>query len=278
MPFGKQVLPSMRYKDYTWKYNPSRCVYSCDKSLVKHIYPELHAAEIEDMDIEGAIISGVGEFFGPTAYQDWQELLAVFKDVGIGEFYHPIFTDVTMASMKKLDATTEPRENYVSYSFEFWQHIPAVRPIRPPQAETTGSEASKQLGVLKRGNTGEWVRKLQEKLIADGQKLPKYGIDGLFGPETESAVRAYQSKHKLKVDGIAGPQTLEHMKLDYYGGAGWNNRLTGSVSSDEIYIIKSGDTLSHIGQRYGIPWRQLAKTNNLSNPHLIHVGQRIIIG
>ena len=44
------------------------------------------------------------------------------------------------------------------------------------------------------------------------------------------------------------------------------------------YTVKKGDTLSHIAQKYGCTWQFLAKINNLSNPHLIYPGQKILIG
>ena len=31
--------------------------------------------------------------------------------------------------------------------------------------------------------------------------------DGIYGPKTESAVKGFQRKKKLKVDGIVGPET-----------------------------------------------------------------------
>jgi peptidoglycan hydrolase-like protein with peptidoglycan-binding domain len=52
---------------------------------------------------------------------------------------------------------------------------------------------------------GEDVRELQTLLKAAGFD-PK-GIDGIFGPNTDKAVRAYQKSKGLKVDGIVGPMT-----------------------------------------------------------------------
>ena len=53
---------------------------------------------------------------------------------------------------------------------------------------------------------------------------------------------------------------------------------TISASSGEtIYIVKSGDSLSAIASRYGTTYQELAKYNNISNPNVIRVGQKIKI-
>ena len=61
------------------------------------------------------------------------------------------------------------------------------------------------MSVLKRGLAGEPVKILQAKLAVPA--------DGEFGPGTETALKAYQQKHGLKVDGIAGPDTFAQMGL-----------------------------------------------------------------
>ena len=48
---------------------------------------------------------------------------------------------------------------------------------------------------------------MQEKLLQAGESLPRYGADGDFGSETLAAVRSFQRKHQLAVDGICGPKT-----------------------------------------------------------------------
>jgi peptidoglycan hydrolase-like protein with peptidoglycan-binding domain len=62
------------------------------------------------------------------------------------------------------------------------------------------------LPLLRRGSTGEAVRRLQRSLVL-GKLLPNTGIDGIFGPATEQAVRAFQQAVGVGVDGIVGPQT-----------------------------------------------------------------------
>jgi peptidoglycan hydrolase-like protein with peptidoglycan-binding domain len=59
--------------------------------------------------------------------------------------------------------------------------------------------------ALRRGMSGEAVRQLQQLLKDAGQAL---AVDGIFGPQTDAAVRAYQRQHVLAVDGLVGPKTL----------------------------------------------------------------------
>ncbi|WP_445000904.1 N-acetylmuramidase domain-containing protein [Halomonas mongoliensis] len=58
--------------------------------------------------------------------------------------------------------------------------------------------------VLRRGDSGDEVRALQQRLNAAGFSLT---VDGQFGPLTEQAVRAIQKRSGLVVDGLAGPKT-----------------------------------------------------------------------
>lgn len=62
-------------------------------------------------------------------------------------------------------------------------------------------------GVLKRGMRGAYVKRLQEEL----KNLGYYrgSIDGIFGPETEAAVKKFQKEKKLKEDGIVGSRTAK---------------------------------------------------------------------
>jgi putative chitinase len=55
-------------------------------------------------------------------------------------------------------------------------------------------------GVLKKGSTGEAVKRMQAELGLED--------DGVFGPGTEAAVKKWQAANGLAADGIVGPKTL----------------------------------------------------------------------
>jgi len=59
--------------------------------------------------------------------------------------------------------------------------------------------------LLRRGSTGEGVRQLQAFLRVRG--YPVGTVDGIFGPGTEAAVRAFQRRQGLPVDGAVGGRT-----------------------------------------------------------------------
>ena len=66
--------------------------------------------------------------------------------------------------------------------------------------------------LLKVGCRGENVRRMQQKLVDCGFSLPKYGVDGKFKYETKATVKQFQKANKLKVDGIAGVETLQALE------------------------------------------------------------------
>lgn len=72
--------------------------------------------------------------------------------------------------------------------------------------DTTEPEASSGSTVaLYRGDKGEAVKEMQRRLIAAGYSCGTSGVDGSFGPDTESALRKFQGDYGLEVDGKYGP-------------------------------------------------------------------------
>lgn len=117
-PVGKQLLPSIRYKGFTFPFNPASTEYKIDRSYIKHKYPEIKGTELEDLGPNACVISGDGAFFGPSAYNNWDRLVREYKKGGVGSVYHPIFKDITRGLMVSLHAKVDPIPQYVSYTFE----------------------------------------------------------------------------------------------------------------------------------------------------------------
>jgi hypothetical protein len=72
--------------------------------------------------------------------------------------------------------------------------------------------------LILEGSSGHHVTLLQQALTDDGFRLPKFGADGKFGPETSNAMKAYQGKYGLDADGIVGQHTMGQMDT-HFGGS-----------------------------------------------------------
>lgn len=74
--------------------------------------------------------------------------------------------------------------------------------------KSSGSSSS----VLKRGSKGSDVKKLQTILK---KNYPLYAgtlkVDGSFGPATEAAVKEFQRRSRITVDGVVGPTTKKKL-------------------------------------------------------------------
>ncbi len=71
-------------------------------------------------------------------------------------------------------------------------------------AEIVAPEYLKPLGVVRRGDRGDRVKWIQHHLVRFGAKVV---VDGVFGRKTERAVRSFQRRSGLLVDGVVGKGT-----------------------------------------------------------------------
>ena len=128
--------------------------------------------------------------------------------------------------------------------------------------DSMSNDTPPQKPMLRRGNSGDAVRELQEMLIAMGYSCGKYGADGEFGRSTECAVKLYQAEHNLDTDGIVGDKTWAALAAEQVGedneaeqdmqiiiGSGsWHVRTAPSKTAAKLGYVKSGDMLGVRGE------------------------------
>ena len=90
----------------------------------------------------------------------------------------------------------------------------------------------------------------------------------------------FQYTSRGKISGISGNVDRDFFTADIF----LSDRSTITVpeaappsTNTDFVIVKRGDTLSQIATRYNTSYQYLAKINNISNPNLIFVGQRIYV-
>ena len=92
----------------------------------------------------------------------------------------------------------------------------------------------------KRGMSGETVKQIQQRLSEWGYYSG--AVDGIYGSRTEAAVKYFQRKNSLTVDGIAGPATLAAIGISSGGASARGNdvellaRLISAESRGEPYV------------------------------------------
>ena len=91
--------------------------------------------------------------------------------------------------------------------------------------------------ALRRCSEGDLVITLQKKLKNWGYYFGS--VDGIFGSQTEEAVRYFQRKNGLAVDGVVGPDTARALGMSLTGGSTSSSGSSSgtSSSSGDIYLL-----------------------------------------
>jgi hypothetical protein len=96
--------------------------------------------------------------------------------------------------------------------------------------------------TVRRGSRGQDVKDLQQFLIDEG--ILDDVADGVAGPKTEAAIKAFQKREGLGADGIAGPATLAAVRR---GGPakelecdGCGRPMPTPAESEELVAKKAG--------------------------------------
>lgn len=123
---------------------------------------------------------------GGDRWTYWEELKGILLDVADGEHIDP----------------AEPAENAPS--------APADNPgDNSPTLPDPAPETPKNDGkpTLRKGDRGDAVKEAQTLLIRKGYSCGTKGADGIFGKNTEAAVRQFQTENGLTADGVIGAAT-----------------------------------------------------------------------
>lgn len=90
--------------------------------------------------------------------------------------------------------------------------------------------------LIRQGDKEHPVQSLQYLLRARGHSVV---VDGIFGPDTDAAVRAFQRQRGLAVDGIVGPNTWGALVITVRQGS--TGDAVRAVQEEFQYRNLSGD-------------------------------------
>ncbi|MFR1234694.1 MAG: DNA circularization N-terminal domain-containing protein [Evtepia gabavorous] len=155
-------LTPMQYKSYVWPHNPRTYTIQYVRKVAVHKVPFGRYA-MQDLGLGRRVMKGEGEFYGAGAYEEFKKLASVFYHSGPGTLIHPVwqsakayFVDLTLAQ--------EPRQDYVRYTFTFWEDNDRYReqlePVRPEAGgggQNSGRGSVRGSGVSHGGLGGDPV-------------------------------------------------------------------------------------------------------------------------
>lgn len=109
-------MERLSYKTFVWPQNP-------------HTYQEAYARTPKYSTTDGTtyfdgmsdmkrIITGKGAFYGADAFNQFKALALLFEEKTAGNLEHPIW-GIRYCYFTGLELTQEPKNDYVSYTFEF---------------------------------------------------------------------------------------------------------------------------------------------------------------
>ena len=126
--------------------------------------------------------------------------------------------------------------------------------------------------TLAQGSRGSSVIDLQTRLKAQG--FNPGTIDGIFGPNTKSAVMAFQRSKGLVQDGIVGINTWTALGVNC---ATMPPPTPSCPTGTFAHTVKSGETFYNLASRYNVSVDSIIKANPGVNPNTLQIGQVVCI-
>ncbi len=117
--------------------------------------------------------------------------------------------------------------------------VPSSTPRPSPSPEPTESPVPTVYPTVRKGDRGDLVMIIQQRLINLGYLTGR--ADGDFGSRTQQALKDYQAVQGLVEDGIAGPKTMIHL----FDGGSIPQATVYHMQGDTVYHTKSYCPLVH---------------------------------
>lgn len=110
-------LEPMRYKGYTWRYNPKQINISSQRNVKEILIPHTDSV-VDELGGMKRVVKGTGEFFGDSCIDDFEQLRSILLEGGSGYLSIPKM-EPFLAIFKKLEMTERAEPDVIEYTFEF---------------------------------------------------------------------------------------------------------------------------------------------------------------
>ena len=212
----KNVASSEIYP--TWNESALRAnILAIISYALNRVYTEYYRSRGYDFDITNSTAYDQAFVEGRSYFENVSRLVDELFDTYIRRigFVEPLAakfcngTTVSCDGLSQWGSEQLAREGY--NSFEILQYYYGDNIELVTNAPIRGISETYPGAPLQLGSTGPFVTSIQAALNRISQNYPAISkispVDGIYGPETERAVQAFQRIFSLSPDGIVGPAT-----------------------------------------------------------------------
>lgn len=214
--YVKNVASSEIYP--TWNESALRAnILAIISYALNRVYTEYYRSRGYDFDITNSTAYDQAFVEGHSYFENVSRLVDELFDTYIRRigFVEPLAakfcngTTVSCDGLSQWGSEQLAREGY--NSFEILQYYYGDNIELVTNAPIRGISETYPGAPLQLGSTGPFVTSIQAALNRISQNYPAISkispVDGIYGPETERAVQAFQRIFSLSADGIVGPAT-----------------------------------------------------------------------
>ena len=239
----KNVASSEIYP--TWPESAIRAnIYAQISFALNKIYTEFYRSQSYDFDITNVTAYDQSFVYGREVFENISQIVdEIFNSyISRRDTVIPLYAvycdgiNTTCDGLSQWGSVELANKGFGAYDIltnYYGDDIDLVTnvPVNSPQASLPPV-------LLSLGSVGNEVRTLQIRLNRISQNFPAipkiYPIDGVFGEETERAVKKFQEIFNLTQDGIVGNATWYRIQYYYNGVKRLNELYSESLGYDEI--------------------------------------------
>ena len=242
----------------TWPENAIRAnMYAQISFALNRVYTEYYRTRGYDFDITSTTANDQYFVKGRDIFDNIRELAGELFNNYIRRFgsVEPLFaqycngTTVTCNGLSQWGSVALANQGYTPYEILTYYYGDDIELVRDAPIQNNATSAPEV--PLRQGSANNDVRTLQirlNRISANYPSIPKIvRTDGIFGSDTEAAVRRFQEIFSLTPDGVVGKATWYRIQNVYIGVKRLNELNSEGISLDEVTqqypgVLQLGDT------------------------------------
>ena len=242
----------------TWPENAIRAnMYAQISFVLNRIYTEYYRSRGYDFDITNSTSIDQSFVEGRDIFENIKELAGeLFNDYIVRQGnVEPLLAaycdgrEVTCEGLSQWGSVELAEQGLTPYEILTYYYGDDINLVQ--NAPTLGTNESAPVVPLRLGSVNDDVRVLQlrlNRISANYPSIPKILlVDGIFGTDTEAAVKRFQEIFSLTPDGVVGKSTWYRIQNVYIGVKRLNDLTSEGITLQEVTqqypgVLQLGDT------------------------------------